>query len=127
VDFGIWQVPRRIHSKSNKIIDRGVCATMPKKNLLKLPPFVRNQLKQVGNGPIIAACSRVHSAQELMSGQLKHLDVTLTGDRLSFPASVIPPEEGGKYSSRNVNGEKVIRKDLPKETHYHSVETSELG
>jgi hypothetical protein len=100
---------------------------MAKKNLLKIPPFIKGQLKQLGSGTVIAACSRVYSAQELKAGKLTHLGVALVGDRLSFPSSVIPPDQSGKYSSKNVNGEEIIRKDLPIETHYHSVETPNWG
>ena len=53
--------------------------------------------------------------------------MTLTGGKLLFSPSVLPPEESGKCSKRNVNGEEIIRKDLEKETHYNAIESPNWG
>ena len=40
---------------------------------------------------------------------------------------MVPPPQQGKYSNWNVNGKVVIRKDLPKETHYNYVDAPNWG
>ncbi len=63
---------------------------MAKKNLLKIPSFIKGQLKQLGGGTVIAACSRVYSAQELKAGKVSHLGVTLVDDRTIVPTIHCP-------------------------------------
>ena len=41
--------------------------------------------------------------------------------------SIVPPSNRGKYSARNIQGVTIIHTDLPKETHYNSVETPNWG
>jgi hypothetical protein len=100
---------------------------MPQKNLIKLPPTIKSRLKQLAGKPIIAACSRVYSAEDLEAGGLKHLGVRLNKGTLTFPQSLIPPATSGKYSFRNVEGEEVVRRDLPMETHHNAVESPNWG
>jgi hypothetical protein len=100
---------------------------MAKKNLRGIPQSIKTKLNALKGRPIIAACSKIYSAADLARGVLKHLDIQLTDGRLSYPQSIVPPEKSGKYSDKNVNGEEVVRKDLPKETHYNRVETPNWG
>jgi hypothetical protein len=100
---------------------------MARKNLRTIPPSIQLRLKELKATSVIAACSRVYSAQELLDGKLSHLGITLTGGKLLFSPSVLPPEGSGKYSKRNVNGEEIIRKDLEKETHYSAIESPNWG
>jgi hypothetical protein len=100
---------------------------MPKSNLRLISKSITNRLKSLSGRPIIAACSRVYTAEELAAGKLRHLGVEISNGKVSHPKAVIPPDTGGKYSYRNVNGEEIVRKDLPKETHYNSVESPNWG
>lgn len=100
---------------------------MAKKNLRLIPLSVRNQLKRLEERHMVAAYSRAYTNTELSSGVLKHLGVILSSDGLSVPDSIVPPAASGKYSDKNVNGYEIIRRDLPKETHYNSVETPNWG
>lgn len=100
---------------------------MAKKNVRLIPPLIRAKLREFGKASIVAGCSRTFSAEALTRGALVHLGVTLSGGTLSYPKSVLPSEDGGKYSDRNVNGEEIVRRDLPIETHYRSVETPNWG
>lgn len=100
---------------------------MAKKNLRIIPPAIRTRLKSLKDRPIIAACSRVFSAAYLEAGKLQHLGVKVSDGKLSYAAAVTPPETRGKYSYRNVNGQAIVRTDLPKETHYNSIESPNWG
>src|ERR1700676_3414722 len=101
---------------------------MAKKNLRTIPPPIRARLERLPDRNVVAAVLRVIPASNLRAGTLGHLGVELTEAGLIVPSDpIVPPEESGKYSDWNRNGREVIRKDLPKETHYHSVETPNWG
>jgi hypothetical protein len=67
-------------------------------------------------------CAVNYDGTSLSEGKLSHLGVALTDKGLELPDSVLPPFDKGKYSRMNIEGQEVIRNDLPKETHYHAVE-----
>lgn len=100
---------------------------MSKNNLRVIPSSIRVRLQGLKQRSIIAACSRVYSAKELAAGKLQHLGITFTRGRLSLSPLVLPPESQGKFSNRNINGEEIVRKDLPKETFYVPVESPNWG
>lgn len=97
-----------------------------KKNLRKVPLDVEAKLKGLGD-EIVAGCAVKFSADELRSGRLRHLGIELTPEGIKYPASVIPLAKQGKFSKRNVEGEEIIRRDLPKETAYTTVEAPNWG
>ncbi len=98
-----------------------------KKNIRKIPAGLLTKLKTIKTNEIVAGCAVIFKANTLSDGQLKHLGITLTAKGLEVPPSVVPPASQGKFSTRNIEGEVIVRKDLPKETHYHSVETPNWG
>jgi len=98
-----------------------------KKNIRKVPTTIQARLKSLRGQDIVAGCSRTYTAEVLHAGILKHLDVALTETGLELPAPKVPPAGSGKFSYRNVFGYEVVRKDLPKETHYNTVETPNYG
>lgn len=98
-----------------------------KKNLRKIPEFIEAKLKAIKGNDVVVGCAVKFKADDLKGSRLKHLEVLLSPEGLQVPASVIPPASQGKYSDQNVNGIEIIRKDLPKETHYNSVESPNWG
>lgn len=100
---------------------------MAKKNIYKIPGQILKKLETIDGKEVIVGCAVKFKAEDLASGELKHLGIVLTEKGLNLPTSIIPPDSQGKYSDRNINGFEVTRKDLPKETHYHSVETPNWG
>lgn len=100
---------------------------MAKKNLRTIPQQVKRQLARLKDRYVVAGCLRPYPASDLKRGRLAHLGVHLDDSGLTFPEAIIPPQEQGKFSDRNVNGHEVVRKDLPKETHYAMAETPNWG
>lgn len=98
-----------------------------KKNLRKIPADIAAKLKTIKAEQIVAGCAVMFKPDALAAGQLKHLKVTLTAKGLDVPDFVMPLASQGKFSTKNLEGEEIIRKDLPKETHYRSVETPNWG
>ncbi|WKZ32790.1 MAG: hypothetical protein QY316_12920 [Thermodesulfobacteriota bacterium] len=100
---------------------------MAKKNINKIPQNILEKIGKIESNEVVVGCAVKFKAQDLASGKLKHLGIVLTDEGLKLPTSIIPPESQGKFSSRNINGLEVIRKDLPKETHYNTVDTPNWG
>lgn len=99
-----------------------------KKNIRNIPKLVSSQLDHLKDQFLVAACLRVYSADKLQEGILEHLGIKLDNTELSIPIeSVIPSDSIGKYSNRNTNGYEIIRRDLPKETLYNSIESPNWG
>jgi len=98
-----------------------------KKNLRKIPAEIFAKLKTIKTDQVVAGCAVMFKPDALAAGQLKHLGVTLTPTGLEVPDFVIPLTSQGKFSTKNLEGEEIVRKDLPKETHYRSVETPNWG
>jgi hypothetical protein len=91
---------------------------MPRKNLLKIPTNITEQIRSKPNQEWVAGCARTFTRQEIAGGCLAHLGVTMTGGVLQVPPAALPPANGGKYSRRNAQGYLVVRRDLPKDPNY---------
>src|SRR6185295_4173204 len=98
-----------------------------KKNLRKVPDDIYAKLKTIKSKDIVVGCAIKYKRDALLSGQLKHLGVTLTPNGLEMTPAVVPAADQGKFSNRNINGVEIVRKDLPKETHYNTVESPNWG
>jgi len=98
-----------------------------KKNVRVIPEAVRSRLKSLRGQCIVAGCARQFSAKEIRNGALAHLQIQLDADGLYVPTRVLPPGLQGKYSARNIAGYEVVRRDLPKETHYNVVDAPDWG
>lgn len=98
-----------------------------KKNLRKIPKEIIAKLGTIKGGEVVAACAVMFSANILVAGQLKHLGIMLTNKGLEVLDTVVPPASQGKFSRKNLEGLEIKRNDLPKETHYRSVEAPNWG
>lgn len=98
-----------------------------KKNVRNVPQAVRTRLRSLSGRDIVAGCARQFSAKDIREGDLAHLQIELRDDGLYLPERIVPPASQGKFSARNVQGHEVVRKDLPKETHYRTAEAPNWG
>ena len=98
-----------------------------KKNIQKIPKDIYEKLKKIDSKEIVAGCAVKFKTEDIASGKLSHLGIKLTAEGLEFPEVIVPSAKSGKYSDRNVNGLEIVRKDLPKETHYNTVESPNWG
>lgn len=98
-----------------------------KKNLRKTPQAIIDKIAAMSGNDIYVGCAKKFMAADLRKGALNHLSVELTDKGLVFPASTLPPRSQGTFSTRNIDGEVIVRKDLPKETHYNTVTTPNWG
>lgn len=100
-----------------------------KKNIRKVPGAVAKKLKGLPRY-VVAGVAKIYDISGLKRGLLKHIGVRVRRDgTLVLPedGKVVPPAESGRYSKRNVEGEEVVRRDLPLETHYTSIDSPNWG
>jgi hypothetical protein len=100
---------------------------MVKKNFYKIPKSIILRLNKIASDQIVVGFVKTFSANDIKQGLLSHLSIKLTDGGLSFPSSILPLQNRGKYSHRNKNGYEIIRRDLPTETHSRSVDVPNWG
>ena len=98
-----------------------------RKNINKIPETIYKKLETITSNEIVVGCAIKFRKEDILSGKLSGLGIKLDQNGLQFPLSVIPSKDSGKYSNININGREIIRKDLPKEIHYNSVESPNYG
>ena len=97
-----------------------------KKNIRVIPKNIHSKLRRLGN-TVVAGTSIAFTENQLKSGALEHLGIYFDNGVNAYETSVIPDPLQGKYSLKNVFGEEIVRKDLPKETHYTEIESPNWG
>lgn len=97
-----------------------------KKNIRVIPKNIHSKLKRLGD-VVVAGTSIAFTEDQLKNGILEHLGIYFDNGVNAYETSVIPDLLQGKYSFKNVFGEEVVRKDLPKETHYTEIESPNWG
>ena len=100
---------------------------MAKKNFRQIPDRISNKANQLTGNNLIVSSLVTFSAADIRSGKLNHLGITLDNTGLQYPATIIPNTTQGKHSRKNVDGEVVVRRDLPKRTKYYSWEVPNWG
>lgn len=100
---------------------------MTRKNLLKIPLNLTEQINAKPDQTWVVGCARTFSRQTIELGSLAHLGITYTDGDLNVPRSIVPPATQGKYSRRNAHGYLVIRRDLPKEPNYQPHDVPNWG
>ena len=97
-----------------------------KRNIRVIPKTIHSKLRRLGN-TVVAGTSITFTENQLKNGILEHLGIYYDNGVNAYDSSVIPDPLQGKYSLKNVFGEELIRKDLPKETHYTEIESPNWG
>lgn len=98
-----------------------------KRNLRKIPDDILEKVKTLPSDELVVGCAIKFKALDLSSGRLEHLGITLSSNGLKVPPSTLPSEDSGKYSKLNIEGEEIVRKDLPKEMFYNMIESPNWG
>jgi hypothetical protein len=96
-----------------------------KKNLLKVPRHVLDRINTFELDDIVVACAKRLTAADL--SKYAHLGLAINDGRLSLPSPFIPDPRAGRYSSANVEGREIVRRDLPMVKKSFSWETPNWG
>jgi hypothetical protein len=97
------------------------------KNFRIVPAHVAQTVAEMQGRDIVVACTRALRLTDIVGGEFAHVGIEWTNDRVTFQGSVIPLPEAGKYSTRNVEGHVIVRRDLPMVTKTFSAETPNFG
>jgi hypothetical protein len=92
-----------------------------KKNLRKIPKIISLKIAKIREESISLIASKRIQKKEIEDGLWNHLGIHMENGKLKYFDTKLPDSNSGKYSKRNIEGWEIIRKDLPKETHYNSV------
>ncbi len=100
---------------------------MAKKNIRKIPKSILHKLENIESQYVVVGLVKTFDKSYILEGNLSHLNINIDDTSLTIPNEVIPAYSQGRYSDKNINGEEIVRKDLPKETHYRSMEVPTWG
>lgn len=97
------------------------------KNFRKIPPSILARVQQFQKTEVIVATVVKVSSSNITKGEFEHVGIKLNDGAIVFNSTFLPIQAAGKFSSININGQEIKRKDLPKviKTFYH--ETPNFG
>ena len=98
-----------------------------KKSFRKIPTKIEQKLSGMSDDNLVVACVRKVPASVLADGKYGHLGMSMRGDTPSFPERATPEPTFGRFSTWNVEGREVVRKDLPMVTKTYSIEAPDWG
>ncbi len=98
-----------------------------KKNVRNVPEGILRKVAGFTNPNLVAGVAKRFSGEQLRAGLLSHLGISLTEAGLKYTDAIMPPAEQGRHSFWNKFGREIVRRDLPKETHYNYVDTPNWG
>ncbi|MFH1230692.1 MAG: hypothetical protein V1709_04260 [Planctomycetota bacterium] len=98
-----------------------------KQNLRKIPDGILIKIKDFPKKDVVVACVKKIPISDIASGKYSHLDIKIEKNNPVFPSSLVPNQLVGKYSYINVNGEEIVRRDLPMISKPFTWETPNYG
>lgn len=98
-----------------------------KKNILKFPENILEQIKKLRGKKIVAASVVKISTEDILNGDYKHLDIKIVDGNLQYPEHILPKPSVGRYSKYNMFGREIVRDDLPMVTKGYSIDSPNFG
>ena len=98
-----------------------------KKNLLKIPRSIDLKLNSINDVNLRVTSILSINKKVIESGIFSHLNIKIIKNKISFPKLITPEYNIGRYSSYNLFGREIVRKDLPKYYKTWYVETPNFG
>ena len=98
-----------------------------KQNYLRIPDSILHKIGALPNDEFVVACVRRLRSLDAAGGLYAHLDIRVDQDRLVVPERIVPRPDVGRYSTYNVGGREIVRRDLPKVTKTYSWDAPNYG
>lgn len=98
-----------------------------RKNLRKIPDNILEQVNQLRGSNMVAACVIKVKLEDILNGDLRHLDIQIVDGNLRYPEHILPQPDVGRYSKYNVHGREVVHHDLPMVSKGYSVDSPNFG
>jgi hypothetical protein len=96
------------------------------KHFRKIPHHVTTEIARI-RGPIRVAAARYVGPVDVSNHLFVGLGLVFPEQLQRLDVIVVPDMTAGRYSSRNVNGDMVVRRDLPKITKSYSFDAPNFG
>lgn len=84
-----------------------------RRSLRKVPAFIEAELSKLGNEFYVAVVQRI-AIPDIQAGQYAHVGLSFNNGQLAVSAASAPAPEHGRYARFNINGQEIVRRDLPK-------------
>lgn len=84
-----------------------------KKNYRKIPSRIEVKLSKLDDTIIVAAVINISQSQ-LDRGEYEHVGLAFSNNQLQTATATLPQSTRGRYSTFNVVGQAIVRRDLPK-------------
>ncbi len=97
-----------------------------KKNFNKVSSGVLAKIENFETKTIVVACIKEINLERIRNGEYLSWGISSVGENIKC-APFIPDRNKGRYSKKNLNGEIVVRKDLPKFEKTFSFEAPNFG
>lgn len=98
-----------------------------KRNIRKIPNFISLKIQMSDADEFVVACVKKIKQSEIIQKLYSHLNIKFHENKLIYPTRILPKPLMGKYSLINIEGDEIIRKDLPMITKTYVVETPNYG
>jgi hypothetical protein len=84
-----------------------------KRSMRKVPLFIETRLGTLGNDFRVAVVQRV-DVESIKAGRYAHVGLIHRNGSLEMAGPVLLSSDFGRYAKRNIEGQTVVRRDLPK-------------
>jgi hypothetical protein len=98
-----------------------------KKNLLKIPDIIKSKVALAKGKNLVVSCIVKIKPGSIREGKWKHVGIVYDGDKVVFPASILPSIKTGRYSKYNIRGRDIVHKELGLEPRTYTFETPDFG
>lgn len=87
--------------------------TAKKRGMRKVPLFIETRLGSLGNHFRVAVVQRI-DLERIKAGDYAHVGLTYRNSSIGTAGPVLLGVDVGRYAKRNIEGQTVVRRDLPK-------------
>jgi len=98
-----------------------------KRNLRKIPTLIKLKINSFESNEVVVSCVKKIPTIDIAEGKYAHIKLRYFNDNVEFPNEIIPNPNIGKYSRINIEGDEIVRKDLPMITKTYVIETPNYG
>lgn len=98
-----------------------------KKNFLKTPENIQVKSRELQSDIQIVSGVKKIPVSDVQSNIYQHLGITVVDNEIKVVSPILPLQSVGRYSSYNINGRTIIRRDLPKVGKSYSFEMPNFG
>lgn len=98
-----------------------------KRNISKTPDAILNALFTINSNLVVVAATKKVAVGDIEKGIYHHIGLRYEEGQVIATPSVVPSENLGRFSTRNIEGWKKVRRDLPKITKTFYWETPNFG